>query len=231
MNGAHDLGGNHGYTKIDSSQTENFVESWEQKVFGLTLACGMLGKWNLDQSRFARERCDPAEYLSSTYYEHWLHGLELLLVERGVVTEEELRSGVSNGVTDLHSVAPEKLDGVLSTGAPTVLKQDSNRLFSVGDHVVVVNNNPQSHTRAPRYVRGRVGKVISHHGAHIFADEHSASGNKSAEHLYGVRFESSELWGEGEADNSAVFLDLFEPYLISLNQSLIQMAAKCKGRE
>lgn len=70
MNSAHDLGGMHGFGPIDRSQIENFVSEWEEKVFALTLACGMLGQWNLDQSRFAREKMDPGHYLCSSYYEH-----------------------------------------------------------------------------------------------------------------------------------------------------------------
>lgn len=229
MNGAHDLGGNHGYATIDRSQTENFVEDWEQKVFGLTLACGMLGKWNLDQSRFARESCDPADYLSSSYYEHWLHGLELLLIEQGIVTKEEMRAGVSHRDCGLSAVTPEKLDQILATGAPTMLKESARPAYIPGDKVVVINNNPRTHTRAPRYIRGRIGEIISHHGSHIFADEHSASGSKVAEHLYGVRFEASELWGESESHKCAVFLDLFEPYLISLDHYLQQLSNKRNG--
>ena len=67
MNGAHDLGGRHGFGPVDRSQTEDFIYPWEEKVFGLTLTCGMLGQWNLDQSRFARECTDHVHYLSSTY--------------------------------------------------------------------------------------------------------------------------------------------------------------------
>ncbi len=87
MNPAHDLGGARGFGVIDRSQTALFAEAWEETVFGMTLACGMLGRWNLDQSRFARERMAPAEYLAGTYYEHWLHGLELLLVECNLVSK------------------------------------------------------------------------------------------------------------------------------------------------
>lgn len=223
MNGAHDLGGKHGFGPIDRSQSENFTHDWEEKVFSLTLACGMLGQWNLDQSRFARERSDPAEYLSSGYYEHWLHGLELLLVEQGVVTDEELSAGVSQKPGGLSSVPPEKLDGILLTGASTLLPDSSEPKFQLNDRVVVSNSNPKSHTRAPTYVKGRSGKIISHHGSHVFADEHSASGIKQPAHLYGVRFEAVELWGADAADKSAVYVDLFEPYLMQFDDYLQQV--------
>jgi hypothetical protein len=41
-------------------------------------------------SRHARENRDPVDYLSSSYYEIWLKGLEALLSERGLLTPEEL---------------------------------------------------------------------------------------------------------------------------------------------
>ena len=223
MNGAHDLGGKHGHGFIDRSQTEHFPEAWEESVFGLTLACGMLGKWNLDQSRFARERCDPAKYLASTYYEHWLHGLEILLVDKGLVSAEELMSGHSDGETKLDAVKPMAVDKLLAAGAPTLLPNHSVASFCLGDQIVVERHNPPWHTRVPDYVRGRTGKVISHHGMHVYADEHSATGTRQAQHLYGVRFEASELWGDNAAARSAVYLDLFEPYLQSLSDAMAHL--------
>ena len=82
----------------------------------------------------------------------------------------------------------------------------------------------------PDYVRGRTGQVISHHGAHVFADEHSASGRRQAQHLYGVRFEASELWGDDSGTRSAVYLDLFEPYLLSVADAVAQML-QAKGED
>lgn len=91
MNGAHDLGGMHGFGPIDPETNEPvFHHEWEKRAFALTLACGALGQWNIDMSRYARELMEPGEYLTTSYYEHWLFGLELLLKERGMVTEEEI---------------------------------------------------------------------------------------------------------------------------------------------
>jgi nitrile hydratase len=54
---------------------------------------GGTGAWNIDMSRHAREKIPPAEYLASPYYGIWLKGLERLLLEKGLATEAELRSG------------------------------------------------------------------------------------------------------------------------------------------
>jgi len=91
MNGGHDLGGMHGLGPIEIEPDEPvFHAEWERRAFALTLACGALGLWNIDMSRFARERMHPAHYLDTSYYEHWLHGLELLLEENGLVTGREI---------------------------------------------------------------------------------------------------------------------------------------------
>jgi len=196
MNGAHDLGGRHGFGPVDRSQTEDFIHPWEEKVFGLTLTCGMLGQWNLDQSRFARECTDHVHYLSSTYYEHWLHGLELLLLQNGLITEQELTSG----------------------GAPTSLTEQATNRFTLNQTVVVKSESPKSHTRVPSYVKGIRGKITQLHGAHIYADEHARSGSKVAEHLYSVRFKGTDIWGRQAEPNSCVYVDLFEPYLLTLEE-------------
>ena len=91
MNGIHDLGGMHGFGSINPEHNEPvFHAEWERRAFAITLAMGAYGAWNLDASRHARERSDPAEYLSTSYYEHWLHGLEILLTEKGLLFQEEI---------------------------------------------------------------------------------------------------------------------------------------------
>ncbi len=226
MNSTHDLGGMHGFGPIDRSQEALFPNEWEQKVFGMTLACGMLGQWNLDESRFAREQMDPGEYLTSSYYEHWLHGLEKLLVDKGIVTSKEIESGHAQETSDLNAVTADRVPDILGTGGPTLMDCESSPGFAPGDEVRVKNFNPRSHTRAPRYIRGRKGVVSAYYGAHIFPDQHSASGKKIPAHLYCIRFESNEIWGDecgnehrsqsrngDKPDKSAVYVDVFEPYL------------------
>jgi hypothetical protein len=96
MNGAHDLGGMHGFGPVDPEPNEPvFHHEWERRTFAITLASGFLGGWNIDMSRFAREQMPAAEYLATTYYEHWLFGLERLLVEKGFVKPEEIEARVA----------------------------------------------------------------------------------------------------------------------------------------
>jgi len=214
MNSTHDLGGTHGHGTIDRSQGVDFSSDWERKVFGMTLACGMLGKWNLDESRHARETMKPGDYLNSSYYEHWLHGLEVLLLAKGLISEQELHSGNPGNKEASGAVSADRIPGMLGKGAPVSMKTDQEPRFQLNQAVLVRNFNPKFHTRAPRYIRGRRGVVVHHHGAHVFADEHAQTGERIPVHLYCVRFEGEEVWGTEDAESRvALHLDLFESYL------------------
>lgn len=214
MNGAHDLGGMHGFSEIDRSQTGNFAQQWEQKVFALTLACGMQGKWNLDQSRFAREQMEPAHYLGSSYYEHWLYGLEVLLQQREIISDAELATGKASKCDQFTPVEANKIRGILASGGPTQMATDTTPAFQIGDTVLIANRHPSGHTRMPRYIRGRSGVIVLYHNAHIFPDVHAASAEKQAAHLYTVRFTGAALWGDRSSEpNTEVCVDVFEPYI------------------
>lgn len=219
MNGGHDLGGMHGFGRINAEPEAGepvFHADWEKRVFGLSRAIGALGQWNSDMSRFARERQHPADYLRHSYYENWLVGLEKMLVETGLATAEELAAGnaVQSADADLRKrlLPAEEVAATLTRGAPVTMPTDAPPRFGIGDRVRGVNRHPLGHTRQPRYVRGRIGVIHGHHGCHVFPDL-SAEGARVGRHLYSVRFEASELWGENANRASAVYVDLWEDYL------------------
>ena len=96
MNGIHDMGGMHGMGPIVHEENEPvFHHAWERRAFAINMAAGFLGEWNIDMSRYAREQMPPAEYLATSYYEHWLWGLERLLVEKGLLTQAEIERRVA----------------------------------------------------------------------------------------------------------------------------------------
>ena len=218
MNGPHDLGGQDGLGPIrpESEHDEPvFHSSWEQRVFALTLAAGASGQWNLDQSRHARERQHPIAYLSHSYYENWLAGLETLLLENNMVTPDELASGITGSLPDPKRSPPLQaadVESALHRGKSVQMPIDRPARFHVGENVRVVNNHPRGHTRAPRYTRGRTGLIKTYHGAHVFPDQH-AKGERVGEPLYSVEFTSRELWGTDGNPLDAILVDLFEPYL------------------
>ena len=219
MNGGHDLGGMHGLGPVnpEPEATEPFFHAeWERRVLAMTLATGFLGQWNIDISRHARERQHPAEYLKNTYYENWMAGLEKLLVEKGIVTAEELATGKASGKADPALLAKvltaENVPATLAKGGPAEMATEAKPRFAAGDAVRVRNFHPRGHTRAPRYVRGHVGVIHEHYGSHILPDR-SAMGDKIGVHLYSVRFEGEEIWGPDAPSREAIYVDLWDDYL------------------
>jgi len=219
MNGVHDLGGMHGLGPISPEpevEEPVFHEEWEKRVFGLTLAAGFLGQWNIDMSRHSRERQHPIDYLRHTYYENWLAGLKKLLVEAQLVSPKELQTGRAAGPADAairqKVLKAEQVAEVIAKGGPVAMDIDAAPRFNPGERVRAVNRHPAGHTRQPRYVRGCVGVIHEHHGAHVYPDR-SAAGSKEGRHLYSVRFTAEALWGRSVCGRNAVYVDLWEDYL------------------
>lgn len=93
MNGVHDLGGMHGMGAVAPEPAEPvFHAEWERRVFGVMFATFGGGHYNVDEFRHGIERMDPAEYLTSSYYEHWLHTLETTLVDKGAISRADLEA-------------------------------------------------------------------------------------------------------------------------------------------
>ena len=216
MNGAHDLGGMQELGPISAEPEASepvFHDPWEARVLALTLACGMLGQWNIDQSRDARERQHPVDYLSHSYYENWFAGLRRLLQESGLLTAEEIRSGRADGAPDpaIENRVPAagEIAGILSRGGPTEMAPENEPRFKTGDRMRVDPARRAGHTRVPGYVRGHHGLIVRHHGAHVFPDD-NARGIRHGRHLYNVSFSAADLWGEGRG---RAHVDLWQDYL------------------
>jgi nitrile hydratase len=221
MNGMHDMGGMHGMGPIDAKRDEPvFHAEWERRTLAILFASMFLGRWNGHIRRHAFEQMPPAEYLATSYYEHWLWGLEKLLVDNGILTPEEIAARLAG-----RPVSPAQPPAGLqileaSEAAKFVQARRSARVddavparFKVGDRVFAKNTNPVGHTRLPRYARGRRGLVDRDHGVFVFPDTMAAERRREPQHCYSVRFEARELWGSDTPAHDAVYIDLFEPYL------------------
>jgi nitrile hydratase len=215
MNGAHDMGGMHGFGPVEPEADEPvFHADWERRAFALTVAMGATGEWNIDMGRFARENRPPADYLSKSYYELWAAGTEQLLGERGLVSADEIAAGRA-----LHPARPVKrvlaaadVARVLAHGAPTDRPATAPARFRAGDAVRARHINPPTHTRLPRYVRGHLGVIDAVRGCQVFPDS-NVFGREDPRWLYTVRFDGRELWGADGDPTSTVSVDLWEPYL------------------
>ena len=85
MRGVHDLGGSPG-GPIDRSQHE--TEDWERLADAVTIVLDKKGIKTTDEHRRAQESLE--NYRELGYYERWIAATELLLVEKGVLTREEI---------------------------------------------------------------------------------------------------------------------------------------------
>ena len=216
MDGVHDMGGTDGFGKVAPEPNEPvFHAPWEGRVLAMQRAMGYAGAWNTDMSRYAQERLPPATYLSVSYYERWALAMETNVVERGFAGEDELAAGhaLRAGPPLKRKMTPE---WAATGGSRGSFARGTNRpaLFKVGDRVRARNIHPLTHTRLPRYVRGRIGEVMMIHGCHVFPDAVSlALDNEDPQWLYVVRFDSRELWGADADPTVKVSVDAFEPYL------------------
>ncbi len=221
MNGVHDMGGMSCHGPVEVEENEPIFHSdWERRVLGLVLAAGATGQWNLDISRYARESLPPSQYLSIGYYRIWLLGLEKLLLQSGMISEEELASGrMEVKPIEVNRVLQAAdVDAALAAGSPVTREPALPAQFASGQSVRVKNYQPTTHTRLPAYIRGHIGKIVRVHGCHVFPDSHALGLGEDPRWLYCVRFDADELWGErAESANGAIHVDCWEPYLQPVN--------------
>ena len=215
MNGVHDMGGMLGFGPVVEEKNEPvFHGDWEKRVLGLYVAASATGAWNIDMARFTREDRPPSEYLGWSYYRIWLAGLERLIVENGLASLEEIASGKATGapVAVKRVLKPEEAEPVMLRGFPADRPVGFPPRFEVGDKVMTRNLNPATHTRLPRYARGRQGVIHALHGAHVFPDAQAHGHGEAPHYLYTVHFTAREIWGpDTTADD--IYLNCWEPYL------------------
>jgi len=222
MDGVHDLGGMHGFGPVEREANEPaFDEPWEAAVYAIMRASLGTGQYTLDEFRHGVERMDPAHYLRSGYYEHWLDGIARVLIEKGVVSGDELAARTAFFAERPDAPASAAVRAMPATPAPRIkwMAPDSERpvtkapRFAVGETVVTRNIHPTGHTRLPRYARGKHGVIHRQHGTHVFPDSNAHGGGEQPQALYSVRFDARELWGPAAEPNQHVYIDLWEPYL------------------
>jgi nitrile hydratase subunit beta len=222
LNGVHDIGGMDGFGPVHRETGEPvFHEAWEGRVFGMSMLGGGLPRTPIDARRHRGERLDPVKYLSSSYYERWLAGMESALIETGTVRSDEIEARVRQFAAEPSLLMPRQEDPAVAAsigvryraGNPATRKIRQKPRFAAGDKVVTRNLNPFGHTRLPRYARGKRGVVVAHHGAHVFPDSNAHGLGENPQHLYTVRIAMRELWGDSAEANESVLIDLWESYL------------------
>jgi len=213
MSGAHDIGGARGLGPVEIETNEPvFHAKWEARTFALVVAAGTHRKWNIDMGRHARERMPG--YSRATYYERWLHGLQTLLVEQGLVTARELETGQAESrADDARTLRAGQVEELLRNRLRARVDQNVPPRFKAGDRVVARKIDPDGHTRLPRYARGRQGVIDRDHGVFVFPDTHAMTRDKKPQHLYSVRFTARELWGSQASALDTVIVNLWDDHL------------------
>jgi nitrile hydratase len=205
----------HGFGKVEPEPNEPpFHASWEGRVLAVQRALRFTRAWNIDMSRDAQERLPAHVYLSTSYYQRWALGMERNALARGLIDADEIAAG--------HALRPGKpVERVMtksdigqaftrgSFGRPP----SQPARFKPGDRVRTKNINPPSHTRLPRYARGRGGVVEAVRGCHVFPDSVTTGGGENPQWLYTVVFDGRQLWGTNADPTLTVSVEAFEPYL------------------
>jgi nitrile hydratase len=216
MNGVHDMGGMQDMGPVMKESNEPVFHSrWEARTFGVNRAVGSWRLWSLDESRFRRELIPPAEYLRMSYYERFVVGLEELLLKHKLVTKTELDSGRRDERAPVRTppLTADKVPELVAKGVPARRDVAVPARFRVSQRVRARNINPLGHTRLPRYARGKTGTVDRDHGVFVFPDTNAMALGEKPQHVYAVRFDARELWGENATPRDSVYLDIWDDNL------------------
>ncbi|MCJ8518359.1 nitrile hydratase [Pseudorhizobium tarimense] len=216
MNGPHDLGGQMGFGPVAPEPDEPYFHAnWEKRALGITLSCGAFGAWMIDESRHARENVPPGDYLKASYYEIWIRALETLLERHGFATAQEIEAGhkLQEPPRPKRVLTAEMVPGVLARGGPCDRPVATAPRFAAGDRVRTRNFNPETHTRLPRYARGKSGVVEAVQGSFVFADDNAHGRGENPQWVYTVVFDAGEIWGEGADPSLTVSIDAWDSYL------------------
>jgi len=219
VDGIHDMGGMHGFGAIEPEQhQETFHAEWEKRVPGLVAAATRGANVNIDEFRHGIERMPPREYLGASYYQRHLFTTELNLIEKGLLTREEIDACLDQlqQQPPVRRVDPELARQVIMArlrSEPLPPADASRARFKPGDRVVTRTMHSRGHTRMPRYVRGKHGVIERFHGVETLPDANAHGRGPAAEPLYSVRFDAHELWGASAEANATLNIDLWESYL------------------
>ena len=110
-------------------------------------------------------------------------------------------------------VTPDMIPDIIATNFSPEADVATKPKFNPGDRVTAKIMAKPTHTRLPRYLRGRTGVIDKHYGGFVFADTRAVLEGDYPQHLYSVRFDAADVWGEDAGAKEAIYADLYETYL------------------
>jgi hypothetical protein len=84
----HDMGGRPTHESLNLQ--EHALADWERVADAMVMALGNKGINRTDELRRGIEDEPTSDYLSLSYYERWIKSTEGLLVEKGILSTEEI---------------------------------------------------------------------------------------------------------------------------------------------
>ena len=209
MNTIHDMGGMAGLGELvyEGEEAYGYHYEWEGRVHAIVSALNLFRRTEL-------ESIPADEYLRMSYYERWIIMMENLLVMRGLATREEIETGEpAAGSARTPELTPAEAVRRMFVTSQSERDIDVAPRFAVGDSVRGRNINPETHTRMPRYTRGRVGVVERDRGIFDLPDNTEIGLEPKPQHVYLVRFSAQELWGDDKPAQDSLYIDMWEDYL------------------
>src|SRR5437588_1532362 len=183
MNGIHDMGGMQDMGPVQYEKNEPvFHAPWEGRVFAIWWAADTPPSY-----RYQAEILPPAKYLRMSYYERMLTALTELMVAHGMITPSELETGKPvPGTRKGKLLTGAQVPAELAKGDPSIRNMPVAPRFQTGQRVRARNMNPVTHTRLPRYTRGKIGTIERDHGVFDFEDTASQQLGEKPQHVYSV---------------------------------------------
>jgi nitrile hydratase subunit beta len=216
MNSVHDMGGMQGFGPIRPEKNAPvFHTRWEGRITTIYSALGAWGKWAIDFRRQTRESLPPAEYLALNYYQLLYALVVELLAVSGMATRAEIEAGrPAKGTRKaVPPLTADKVDAWFAAGSSKRRDVAVAPKFQAGQRVRARNINPPTHTRLPRYARGKFGIIERDHGVFVFPDTNAQGFGEKPQHVYSVRFAARELWGDEAKLRDTVVVAMWDDYL------------------
>mgnify|MGYP001176288361 CR=1 FL=1 len=152
-----------------------------------------------DRANYSRFLAD-CEADGARYYHLWQAAAEQLLDAMGLVPKAELEARIT-------AFAKAEREGAR---------------FGAGQRVLVRDIKREGHTHLPLYLRGKTGEIESDRGLYVFpkavghghdhgdqTHRHDHGDNDTLQHVYCVRFASSDIW-EGNAAGHSLNFNLWD---------------------
>ena len=138
-----------------------------------------------------------------------------MLLQADMVSTEELLRGKSlvPARPVKGKLARDDVEQVFRKGSPYDRPPSAQPLYREGERVRTKVMHPSTHTRLPRYARGKVGLVEEVRGCFAFPNSKARGAGDDPHWCYTLCFTGRELSGPDANSTLSISIDAWEPYL------------------